>query len=351
MKFYIFSWSEKYYKFVTAIITIAVTIGCFVYYNNLVNKSDTFVMATTYAAFLFIVGLYVSYKTNNISNKLYERKNEYITLKRLDEIFNTSSMTSLTSYEDIINAIITFQVFSGRNGIKVSNDKKKTAITKMVPLDFLIEPKPKVENIAIQQKKHYINQIGFKFMTKLQKREDDYINCYDNLKLNFHSSVNKYISDNGIVLTILGRFSELYFMGVDCENWCNQYVAEESKDKKEELIQFIYQTIKNNQVEFNSLEKKKKKISQYYKKCNKQIQDNLTRMNSIYGNRMEFIINTKEDLMIEIENVLDEIERIKQLIESKNSDMIDKLNECNDNISGLYIELQEEKFTSEIEFH
>lgn len=82
MKFRIFSLSEKLYKTVTSIITIGVTIGCFLYYNKLDDKSDTFVIATVYAAFLFIVGLYLSYMSNNISNKLIERKNEYIMLRR-----------------------------------------------------------------------------------------------------------------------------------------------------------------------------------------------------------------------------------------------------------------------------
>ena len=35
MKFKIFGLSEKYYKIVTAIFTIVVTLGCFVYYDGL----------------------------------------------------------------------------------------------------------------------------------------------------------------------------------------------------------------------------------------------------------------------------------------------------------------------------
>ncbi|WP_302416850.1 hypothetical protein [Blautia marasmi] len=60
MKFKIFSVFEKWYKIYIAIITVGVTAGCFAYYNRLNDKGDTFIMATAYAAFLFVVGLYLS---------------------------------------------------------------------------------------------------------------------------------------------------------------------------------------------------------------------------------------------------------------------------------------------------
>lgn len=130
MKFNIFSLSERYYKIVTGFITIAVTLGCFIYYNNLEDKSDTFVMATLYATFLFIVGLYISYKSNSISDKLYERKSSYITLLRLAELFSSSRMMDLSSYKDVNNAVIAFQVFTGRINEKVSKKKRKRQFLK-----------------------------------------------------------------------------------------------------------------------------------------------------------------------------------------------------------------------------
>lgn len=74
MKFKIFGLSEKYYKIVTAIVTIVVTLGCFVYYDGLDDKGNTFVVATLYAAFLFIVGLYLSYMSNCISNGMPQQR-------------------------------------------------------------------------------------------------------------------------------------------------------------------------------------------------------------------------------------------------------------------------------------
>ncbi len=69
MKFKIFGFVEKSYKIITAFIIMAVSIGCFAYYYNLEDKSDTFIIATVYAAFLFIAGLYLSYMSNSISGK------------------------------------------------------------------------------------------------------------------------------------------------------------------------------------------------------------------------------------------------------------------------------------------
>lgn len=65
-------------------------------------------------------------------------------------------------------------------------------------------------------------------------------------------------------------------------------------------------------------------------------------MNDTYGNRLEFIINTKEDILAELELLSERIESIERIIESK---------ECNNNISELHSELWElqENIVSEIQ--
>ena len=182
MKFKIFGLSEKYYKIVTAIVTIVVTLGCFVYYDGLDDKGNTFVVATLYAAFLFIVGLYLSYMSNCISNKLYERKNEYIMLRRLNDIFSTSCMTSLDSYSDISLAVISFQTFSGRTKGYISSDEKKKAVSHVVPIEVMMESNPQLNHSDLEQEKHYIREVGFTFEPKLQKVEDSYKGEYYRLK-------------------------------------------------------------------------------------------------------------------------------------------------------------------------
>lgn len=340
MKFKIFSLSEKWYRIVTSIITIVVTIGCFQYYNKLDDKGDTFIIATIYAAFLFIVGLYLSYMSNNISNKLYERKNEYIMLKRLNEIFSTSCMESLNSYKDINLAVISFQVFSGRTEEHISRSEKRKAIAHTVPLDFMMEPQAQIDNNDLTKEKHYIKEIGFKFEPKLQKVEDSYNWEYSKLKTSIQDKINGHITENGIELSIHGGFFELDLLDTNYEDWCNEYVSEESLEKKEALIQYIYKIINGKQDDFRNLDDKKKQLVKYYEKCKKRIQSNLKRMNDTYGNRLEYIINAKEDILAELESLSDRLERIENNLESKVSDARDAINDCDNNISGIYSELQ-----------
>lgn len=339
MKFNIFGFSERYYKAVTAFITIGVTIGCLVYYYHLEDKSNTFVAATVYAAFLFIVGLYLSSMTNNISNKLYERKNAYIMLKRLNEIFSISCMTSLDSYEDISFAIISFQVFTGRVKRDIGKSDKKKAIISTVPLDFMIEPQAHIDTDSSEEK-HYIKQIGFNFEPKLQRIEDTYNSEYVKLKSSIQESINAFIAENKIELNIHGGFFELDLLATNYEDWCNEHIAQQSADKKEALIQYIYKTIADKHLEFSSLDEKKEHLVKYYKKCNKIIQRNLKRMTNTYGNRLEFTIKSKEDILIELEILSKKIGNLEETIYSKTSETIEISNDCCSTISEVRSDLE-----------
>lgn len=351
MKFKIFGLSEKYYKIVTAIVTIVVTMGCFVYYAGLDDKGNTFVVATLYAAFLFIVGLYLSYMSNCISNKLYERKNEYIMLRRLNDIFSTSCMTSLDSYSDISFAVISFQTFSGRTKGYISSDEKKKAVSHVVPIEVMMESNPQLNHGDLEQEKHYIREVGFTFEPKLQKVEDSYKGEYYRLKNSIQDKINEYIAENKIELNTRGGFFEINLLDTNYEDWCDEYICEKSSEKKEALIEYIYGLINDKQNDLENLERKKKQLVKYYQKCNKRIQSNLKRMNRTYGNRLDFVINTKEDILEELALLFDRIERIERNIESMTSDSMDRISECNENVCGLYSELSElyENIVSEIQ--
>lgn len=152
------------------------------------------------------------------------------------------------------------------------------------------------------------------------------------MKNSIQDEINNYILKNEIKLNIYGSFFELDLLGTNYEVWCNEHVSEESVDKIEGLIQYIYKVIESKQYDFDTLETKKKQLIKYYKKCNKRIQSNLKRMNDTYGNRIELIINFKEDILIQLETLSEKIDGIEQLIESKASDSRDITNECNSSI-------------------
>ncbi len=159
--------------------------------------------------------------SNNISNKLYERKNEYIMLKRLDKIFTKSCMTSLNSYGNINLAILSFQVCSGRTNEHVSRNEKKKAVVHTVPLDFMMESQAQINNNDTTKEKHYIEEIGFEFETKLQKVENSYNLEYSKLKASIQEKINIYITENEIELNIHGGFFETNLLGTNYEEWCN----------------------------------------------------------------------------------------------------------------------------------
>ncbi len=117
------------------------------------------------------------------------------------------------------------------------------------------------------------------------------------------------------------------------------------------MIEYIYGLINDKQNDLENLERKKKQLVKYYQKCNKRIQSNLKRMNRTYGNRLDFVINTKEDILEELALLFDRIERIERNIESMTSDSMDRISECNENVCGLYSELSElyENIVSEIQ--
>lgn len=127
--------------------------------------------------------------------------------------------------------------------------------------------------------------------------------------------------------------------------------VKKSSEKKEALIEYIYGLINDKQNDLENLERKKKQLVKYYQKCNKRIQSNLKRMNRTYGNRLDFVINTKEDILEELALLFDRIERIERNIESMTSDSMDRISECNENVCGLYSELSElyENIVSEIQ--
>lgn len=335
MKFTIFGFSEKYYKIITAFITIGVTIGCFIYYFGLQDKGDTFIIATVYAAFLFVVGLYLSYMSNSIITKMYQRRNEYIMLTRLDDIFSKACLKSLDSYSDIEKAIISFQVFSGRNREKNSKEDKKKAINNTIPMDLLMQQHPLIENVELSYQGVSIREIGFELNPHLLEVENSFLQKYSEIKVDLQNCINRYITENGIKMNSKAWFFEPNLLETNYEDWCNENVTEDGTGKKEMLIQYIFDVIASKESEFGCLEKKKKQVVKYYKKCDMKIQKNLKRMKDTYGNQMDFVVKTKEDILIEVERLSEKIDVIENLIESKASEAIEAVNNCDNKIYQL----------------
>ena len=74
-------------------------------------------------------------------------------------------------------------------------------------------------------------------------------------------------------------------------------------------------------------------------------------MNHTYGNRLEFVINTKEDVLEELRLLLNRVEKIGSDLESKVSESIEIVDEYDKKICGIYSKIQDlyEDIVSEIQ--
>ena len=152
-------------------------------------------------------------------------------------------------------------------------------------------------------------------------------------------------------MNIKGGFFELDLLETNYEDWCKEFVSDNNLEKQEDLIEYIYNIINQKQEDFSNLEEKKKDLVKYYKKCHNRIQRNLKRMNHTYGNRLEFVINTKEDVLEELRLLLNRVEKIGSDLESKVSESIEIVDEYDKKICGIYSKIQDlyEDIVSEIQ--
>lgn len=111
MDFKATSWFERNYKYILTVIVIFVSIGAVFYYFSLQDKSDTFIAASVYALFLFAAGVYMSYMSNEIADKLQDRIEIYLNLQRVYSFFKVNLEKNALDYEATKRAIISFQVF------------------------------------------------------------------------------------------------------------------------------------------------------------------------------------------------------------------------------------------------
>lgn len=89
MRFYIFTIWEIIYKKVITVLVAGTTIWSVYWYLNLKDKSDTFVVSTVYALFLFIIGIYINTMDKKVNDKFYDREEYYLSLIKLNSVFKT----------------------------------------------------------------------------------------------------------------------------------------------------------------------------------------------------------------------------------------------------------------------
>jgi len=166
MRFYIFTIWEIIYKKVITVLVAGITIWSVYWYLNLKDKSDTFVVSTVYALFLFIIGIYINTIDKKINDKFYDRKEYYLSLIKLNSVFKTFDLENYSD-DNILQSIINFQGFTSRS----------SELKKYPP---------------------YIPIKGFKFKDEELNVENEFIEKRRSLITTLHKNIMDYIDNNSI---------------------------------------------------------------------------------------------------------------------------------------------------------
>lgn len=112
MKFSVFGKWEVVNRPFRIIVTICVTVVTICYYWLKERGGDTFLISTGYALFLFVVGIYATYRNGLVENRFIRRANSYLMLRKLDELFG--SKNDYSTIEGMTEFVILFRLFTGR---------------------------------------------------------------------------------------------------------------------------------------------------------------------------------------------------------------------------------------------
>lgn len=341
MKFKVFSIYEIIYKAIVYFIVISITVASIYYYFSLNDKSDTFIAATLYAMFLFVVGLYLSYMDKKVSDKIYDRRSTYVNLRRVEDLFCSDTL-DFSKSQNAKMTIIAFKVLSGRceASSDSSDEVKRKAVFQTASLDSLTAPNLQYQD-QNNAKHYYINEDGFVFTKKIIKIEKEYMDLESELQRKITDSINEYIKTNNIKLKILS-FNEMDLFDTNYDEWCDKYI-DEAEEQKEFTKDFIYKKIESLRVELDLLEVKKRNVEKYYNKCYKKTNWNIKKLEAIYGNRLQYLINYESNIMQALNDIngrLDEMQR-EQANVSQIDDVGEYIKDCRIAVNDVCSRLQD----------
>lgn len=277
MKFSIFSKYELSYKWVGYFIIAIATAGSYIAYKYFENDDMSFVISILYALFLFVINLYLSNESMNIKNLFYRRKEQYIQLKKLNELYSTGHNLK----DDLFMFVISRKAF-----MEANNDKKSSPYIKENGFNL----KSKYINLeaAYLEERQKLNQ-------ELNERIANYIETH-NLK-----KKNKFISSSLDPRTIFFNGNEWIENHLDvCENQSEMFlyfIDRLKKDLKKQL-KYFGKISKKLQDENNSIREKSKK--------------NMLRIEKIYGDKLIESLNEESSLyssLSVLENLIRELGR------------------------------------------
>ena len=339
VKFNVFKKIEMIYKPLTYIVVVGSTIWSIICYFDLANKNDSYIPATLYAAFLFIVGVFMSYMDKKIADKIYYRSDTYINLLRIRDLLSPENLDFSTSHNARMT-ILTFKVLSGRCEEESIKDKRR-AVSETLPLDNFIDQK-QLHQRPRTRRNNYITEDGFKFTNKIYQIEKEYTDLEDKIKCEIADSFNAFLKKTLNIEKLY--FSELDLFNTNYEEWCDRNI-EGNHEQIETAKDFIYKKIDSLREKIDELEIKRIKVQKYYAKCYDKLVWNINKLESIYGQQLQHLINSDNNILTELKQINLQLEEIQNTHED-NSKLSD-IEESIDNTTLLLKDIRCKLFDAE----
>lgn len=158
MKFNIFKWWEPLVKPFIYVFVLLITAGLITGYCFVSDASGklAFIISILYAFALFLITIPLAKIDGYTAEKLYEREEFYLVLKRLREVTNsTIQKADANDIENCRNHVLNFQIFTGREA-------------------HMLEEKLQGKKVPV-----YVREKGFSYTTKMQDLETKFLKAYD----------------------------------------------------------------------------------------------------------------------------------------------------------------------------
>lgn len=309
MDFKATGWFERNYKWLVAIVVIGFSGYSIYFYFTISDKSDTYIMATAYAFFLFVAGIYMNYMSNKITDQLQDRIEIYLTLRRVRALFKARTEESALDYDGIKRRIINFQVFTGRAEVM------------------------KGENAP-----PYIKERGIKFDASELQIENNFLELHASLLESLNTIVKSYIEENNISTNV--NYPSVHDIGnFKPEIWCKQYLGNYDVDGKE-MINYLYAKIKNLDDKYSELEKLGTRITKLYKSYFNRAETNLKHIEIMYGRKLQHIISQQSEIQENFEYLFKSLNEMEDRITGTIEEHDDKIEHYVENLEPINTTLE-----------
>lgn len=245
---------------------------------------------------------------DKIDDKYFERKDYYLNLLGLRNIFNNMNLEKYLD-EDVSKAIISFKVFTSRTDGMKNKD---------------IHP--------------YVPERGFKFKYNELNIEDEFIEKRNNLLSKLNKNIMDYINKNSITTTVPHPY--IYSVDFNIKEWCSEF-CKLDEDELESMEAYIHKLFSESQDDIDELHLLMRKITKLYSYYRKKVEWNIKKIKNTYGKRLEYEFHKENQYIDELSSIKDLVQQMYDTMCSNNQydedeDLLNDITELKQNINSLY---------------